>query len=367
VYKGTLTSEKLTKKAKGYQLQALDHVSFFSCNKHKKVARIYDFNEYLGVMFPLIRNHKEWEYRLKSPTSFYKRYEFEETVFYNNGYTGFEIIINDSLQRKTYKNFNNRKKRRDTSISIFNKNLKINLKDFINIAKKNKIPILVVTTPDLWTTSQNYYLFDEIRLFLDELNVPYLNLNDYTKEIDLTIDDFMDPGHLNLYGGTKVSKFLSEYINKHYTFTDRSDENIWKEIDKTYDESKHRYIRSDSIYHYSLDSINKYLTKNILIRNINIEKNNTNYRVKINIDKTINYKEDFNKYNLSFNIYPQNESKKRKKADIKLIDKESTIVIDFNSSINKIKTIEIFVYNKDGYTGAIGNRILINELISLDR
>jgi len=51
--------------------------------------------------------------------------------------------------------------------------------------------------------------------------VSYLNTSDYYDEIGLDVaTDFIDEGHLNVYGSTKTSSFIGRYIKDHYFIDD---------------------------------------------------------------------------------------------------------------------------------------------------
>ncbi|MEZ4881732.1 MAG: hypothetical protein R2775_05065 [Flavobacteriaceae bacterium] len=369
VYKGTITAPSDTKEAKGYQLRALDLVSNFSFKKYTEVERIYNKNEYLGVLFPLIRNHTDWN--SKNFSSFSKRVNFDPNDFYYGGYVGYGTIIGEKDNRSKYENFRNQEKRKNNKDTLLNNKIKEDIAAFLKIANEQNIPVLAVTSPDLRAIYENYYLYDEFRIFFDKFNVPYLNLNDYYDELDLSVNDFRDPGHLNRTGGTKASKFLANYLNEHYKFDDRSSESTWQSINKKYLDFKNTY--EERIYQKQLQA---NLIESIKVKDIELTNSGQIYSIKITIDGTKNYKDDYGKYSLSLKIFPydNNElsdySKSKNwnfdKEDIKLKDEDSILTFQLKSKIKEIKQIEMFLYNTEEYKGVIGEKLIINNLDLLE-
>jgi hypothetical protein len=244
------------------------------------------------------------------------------------------------------------------------------LEKTINFLKKQNIKVILIRTPihSRSLENKNELVFKEI-IKESFSSVEFLDFNAF----NLENKQFGDLEHLN-YRGAKVFSLWFDSLIKKGLFDKKNKQDFIDLSIASYNDNKNEIIfeldslkMKENYEYYTLDSINKSLTSNIIIKYIYIEKYNTSYRVTINIDNSKNYKEDFKDYNLSFNIYPQNKYKTRKKTDIKLSDKNSNIVIDFDSDIKNIKTIEIFVYNTEGYKGVIGNKLLVNELISFNK
>src|SRR5690606_38537359 len=142
----------ITKSQKGHQLRALDFVSNFSIEKIYRVGKLYENNEFLGAFSPLIRNHNEWNN--------VNYFDFDRRVitkkereFYYNGYIGYSVKIKEA---EKYKGFQNIVVKRDSIPTKFNNDTKKLLNNFIDIAKQNKIEVLLVYTPDLRGRSWNY-------------------------------------------------------------------------------------------------------------------------------------------------------------------------------------------------------------------
>src|SRR5690606_932365 len=159
----------------------------------------YNKSEYLGVLFPLFRNHKEW-----SSVDFFsydKREEIDtDKGLYSSGFLGYNNIINKSKGRLKYKNFTKQKIKRDSTKTMLSNSSKKELIEYIVIDNKYNIKILIFSSPDFRSNYNYYNLFDELNMFCNQLDIPFLNLNEYYKELNLILDDFKDPGHLNIVG-----------------------------------------------------------------------------------------------------------------------------------------------------------------------
>jgi hypothetical protein len=102
IYKGSLLKPS-SKVVKGYQLRALDIISNFSLEKYERMKNIYTPKEYLGVYFPLIRNHKKWnEYNLFDLSR--RQVLSKNSHFFYAGYRGHYQLL-DSISKKRYKTF----------------------------------------------------------------------------------------------------------------------------------------------------------------------------------------------------------------------------------------------------------------------
>ncbi len=366
IYNGSLPIPK-ARKAKGFQLRALDITPNNSIEKYNKVKNIYSPKEYLGVYFPLIRNHTKWyEYNFFDLT---RRQELNSNyLFFYRGYRGH---FQELKEKTLYKDFKKVTPPKDTKVKFFNNKTKEDISNFVKTAKQKGIEVLIVTAPDLKARYNNYAFFDELNSLCEDLKTPYLNLNDYYKELDLSLNDFMDISHLNIYGGTKTTAFLANYINKHYSFTDRSSNQVWLSANKTYLDSKDLLIKTEnSTYHQILG---KKLIDDVIIKEVLIKKSNRKYNITISIDESKMFADDYKDLNISFKIFPydkdklSDKSKLKKwnfdKVDIKLKEEGSLLKFQLISKIPDIEKIEIFLYNTHKYSGVIGNKITLNNIL----
>lgn len=361
----------VTKSGKGFQLRALDFVSNFSYSKLKKVRRIYQPNEFLGVYFPLIRNHEKWnEFDYLNLT---RRSVFDTIEnFYFNGFLGSNLII-DGEDRDRYKDFRSKIASSDSTASDIDQRAKDDITNFISIAKKAGSEVLIISSPDPRLKYWNYYFFDEMNKFCETLGVPFLNLNEYYDEMDLKISDFKDNSHLNTTGSIKASKFLAHYLKENYTFKDRSSEDVYREQTKDYDALIANHKPFDVVIYQQ--NINQNLLDGLKVTDLNIIKEQKN-----KLFFTINFKGKLQKplslenYRMAIHIYPRkedlkslNEISKSRNRNFEvhglLFDEDTDIIkAEFDSNIREIEKMELFLFDKEGFEGVVGNRTNINDV-----
>lgn len=113
--------------------------------------------------------------------------------------------------------------------------------EFVELCKKNQIPVLFVELPS--PSSWNYNKHLAVSKIAEKYNVDFVDLNMESDgyKVDL-LKDFRDEGnHMNTFGATRVTDFLGEYINKEYGsfLNDKRNEEgfkIWhKTVKKYYD------------------------------------------------------------------------------------------------------------------------------------
>ena len=88
------------------------------------------------------------------------------------------------------------------------------LEDMRSICEKNGCEFVMLYSPDI-------YLHDYTRLhdYADEHGIRYINANQYCLEMGLnTKEDFIDEGHLNIYGAEKWTKFIMKELCEDILF-----------------------------------------------------------------------------------------------------------------------------------------------------
>lgn len=91
--------------------------------------------------------------------------------------------------------------------------------DFDRIVKlcaDENIELLITLTPAA-------YRFDIVGVtdYVSRKNVKFVNTSDYFDEIGLDVaNDFIDPGHLNINGSYKTSRFIGKYLKDNYNLED---------------------------------------------------------------------------------------------------------------------------------------------------
>lgn len=192
-----------------------------------KVKSVFDKNYKVSKMrrlshiFPIIQYHSR--YNELSEEDF--KYAYGDYHFITKGldmiankipYTGRkDYMNNDSDVVYTLP---------DTSIYYLNK-----MKDFCE--KHNiKFVLFHVPSPD----SSNISLYKPVKEYADKNNIDLIELNFNIDEIGLDFnEDTCDGGdHLNMFGASKVSKYLGRILKDKYEFTDYKKQGIW---DKDYE------------------------------------------------------------------------------------------------------------------------------------
>ena len=87
---------------------------------------------------------------------------------------------------------------------------------------ENQVNLVMVWTPDINRTQ-----YPEIVNYFNEKGIEHIDCNDYYEEMGLDPSrDFIEEGHLNLYGAMKVGAFLGQYAAGKFNLEDhRGDEN----------------------------------------------------------------------------------------------------------------------------------------------
>ncbi|MFT6842521.1 MAG: hypothetical protein ACJASR_001288 [Psychroserpens sp.] len=369
VYKATFANPE-TESQKGYQLRGLDFVSNFSLKKVKRVKELYNMNEYLGVFSPLIRNHDKWNGRKYSQLS--KRVTpVKGKEFFYNGYIGYEGKLK---QNKKYQGFQNRPIGKDSTVLNINAYSKKLLNNFIDLAKEHNIEVLLVYTPDIRVRSWNYFFFDELRQFAEKKEVGFLNFNDYYSEMNIDLQDFRDPSHLNISGSIKTTSFLADYLSENYTFSNRSQTESYQESMIVFDQFEDMYYPFEPFsFHQQVD---KNLVNDFKIEDIHVEKKKKDkLAIKINFSGQSTAPKKLKNYRLAIHTYPTKEgasklserSKSRKIlfdiSDYLFKSNNDSIELEFDSYLNDIDELEFFLYDKDGYKEIIGNKVRVSNII----
>lgn len=101
------------------------------------------------------------------------------------------------------------------------------LRKIIELAKEEEIPLLLVSAPYMGVTQEDKMVYNCVELVAEEYDVAFVDFNEYFNEIGFDpATDFAESSHLNYYGNEKYTRFLGDYISKHYEVTDRrGDEN----------------------------------------------------------------------------------------------------------------------------------------------
>lgn len=360
VFRGSVSKIE-TDVSKGFQLRGLDFVSNFNRNKLDRVQENFLFSEYPGVYSKLLRNHSSW-----SDKDFLDlNREFEINLnknLYYSGYFGARMRLSDDL-RNQYSGFRLKGRKIDTTFNFLKPIYLDELDRLVNLSQKHGFDLLLMTAPDLRASEVNNYLYVQLEDFANKNQLNYLNLSSKEKfdELDISFDDFKDASHLNLNGGEKVSQYLSEYINKNYTLSDRSEEDVFAA--RILDYEKMHF--GQEIYN---NNIGFPLTDSLLISNLQILKPRKNYLVRLSFNDLGNSN---NKYRIGVHMYPKtgyedqlddNSKMKGRGFDVGtgIINNTSNqLEVILYSDLRDIAKLTLFLYDINGYKGNVGKTLVI--------
>ena len=92
----------------------------------------------------------------------------------------------------------------------------------LELANQEKIPILVVVSPYAGIDEEEQKELFTAGKIAAEYNVNFLDFNYLYDDLDMDFStDCADYAHLNNFGNEKLSKYISNYIKKHYNVSDR--------------------------------------------------------------------------------------------------------------------------------------------------
>src|SRR5690554_1164748 len=357
-----------TEEAKGFQLRALDFVNDLSIGKFKQTNKAYNFKEFMSVYSPLFRNHAKW-YEVDF-LNLSRTVEIKE--HFHRGFFGTEMEISQTDKEK-FKDFKSVTPKRVQKGKIIKEDEIKEVERFVTIAKKNGIEVLIVSAPSLRTPFENNVFFDELSGICKLLGINYLNFNDHFSEMDLQLNDFQDPGHLNIFGSSKASIYLADFINKNYKLSDRTTEFFWKEINQDFEIFESLYIDSNDSYFLSKQKLE--IKSEAIVNSIKIIRNRRKHLISLYLIDFENFKSELDKYKMGVHIFPvekdmpllnarsKSEGWKFELADFYLKGQSDSIYFEFNSSIRNIDRIEMFLYDESGFKGVIGNKIAVKNIV----
>jgi len=191
-------------------------------------------NEMLSYIFPITRYHSRWS-ELEE-IDFKKAFENEKF-----SYKGMDVTIEQKAYEDGYSYMN-----KDDSKEKIEENCNKYLNKMIELCKSNNIELLLIELPSAESWSKD--LSDRTQEFADEHNLTFLDLNLHGDEFEFDWQtDTSDGGdHLNVYGATKVSKYLGNYIRQNYNIPDRRD-----------DENYAEWYKDSEKYHKDIEELEK--------------------------------------------------------------------------------------------------------------
>ena len=154
-------------------------------------------------MFPILKYHRFWKMEPADP-------KLQTTIF-----NGFELRAAVApYTGGAYMHATDEK----TPVTFITRYYLDEIKD---LCDTHGTKLLLVTAPS--PANQTMQRHNEVQALADNLDVPYLDLNLNTEElgIDWNLDTLDGGDHINYNGCRKVTAYLQQYMQTHYTLPDR--------------------------------------------------------------------------------------------------------------------------------------------------
>ena len=173
--------------------------------------------EIVTYIFPMLRFHSRWSELKKE--DFTKAFESKRFV-----YKGMDVTVDNEPYNDGYSYMSTGNSKRKIG-----KKCDKYLNKMIDLCKKNNIELLLIEIPSAESWSNNKS--NETKAFADEHDLKFIDLNLNGDEFDFDWKkDTKDKGdHLNVYGATKVSKYLGNYIKQNYDIPDRRNDESYRD------------------------------------------------------------------------------------------------------------------------------------------
>ncbi len=181
----------------------------------------FSYGRKLAYVFPIIAYHT----RYNELTSEDFKYAYSD---YHNPYKGLDISVDSKPFKGDYITNSDDVWPLDDKVTKY-------LDKFVQKCREEKIDLefIWVPSPDSWSAEKS----NAVKEYTLKNDIDFIDLNYIYKDIniDFTTDTADGGDHLNIYGATKVSKYLGEYLNNNYSF-EKHDKNTIKRWNKDYKE-----------------------------------------------------------------------------------------------------------------------------------
>ena len=355
------------------QKKAYYAFSELSTNKIRAIVKNFPLEEIPNTIFPVLRKSD------KVSTLFFKRkerYVFSPEAKIVKAHRGF--IGHGSLLKKEdfvpfkIQDFIESNSANYNFLSEIEKN---ELDSFLELAKRNNIEVLVVVAPYMNSVKDKDYktFHNYIKNVTIKKEAAFIDFNFLFEDLKLEYLDFKDLGHLNISGAKKISTYLGNYIDENYNIPSRENELSWlEEQPKTVT----KYIQDD--FSEEAIQIKTPLNKDINIKAISFYDKGIEKNVIFKLDNAVS-DSILSKYRIGFHTYVKDKNKgdlmaysKSKKRnydawdfipEIMEVGGNKYIRKKINTSINEFPKIELFLYDRNGYKGILGNKVEIENII----
>lgn len=157
---------------------------------------------------------------------------------------------------------------------IADNNLKY-LDSIINLCRENNIEIFLykAPTPTLWKDVYSQKIIE----YANQKDVRFIDYNMKLEELEIdTNRDFMDAGHVNVYGSLKITKHLAQFLKDNFVLEDHrnGENNSW---DVALIEKKRREYNKDLLNADSVECFINMIQDNDYTITYVIENNSSEY------------------------------------------------------------------------------------------
>lgn len=204
-------------------------------NKVRAILDVIKPEERLEFFFPIVKYHSRWS-ELKE-SDFVKQYDYWRGTYFRGGWTqftedGIHVVEENEVQE----------------LDALGKEY---ITKIIELCKEKEVELILTNMPicanaDGWDVVQKKYNY--VKQIAEENDIAYLNFMYVDAGIDIA-NDFCDYEHLNIYGGLKITEYLSNYLYENYELRDhRKDMNMeqWNIDYNAYVEARDKFLTNFS-------------------------------------------------------------------------------------------------------------------------
>lgn len=102
---------------------------------------------------------------------------------------------------------------------------------FVELSKERGFELVFLVLP-YQRGEKDQSIFNGFKEYVKEKGYTYVDMLEHIDELNLSREDFSDPGHLNIYGGKKVSKWLTSYLMEQYDLEDHREDALYESWEK---------------------------------------------------------------------------------------------------------------------------------------
>ena len=115
------------------------------------------------------------------------------------------------------------------------------------LSEEHHFQLLILSVPTGLTAEQRICLNGCFQ-YLEEIGVPYLDLNFHLDEMDFVpATDMSDRNHYNMFGARKICNYLSDYLAQNFSLPDRRGQKGYERYEKCLETYYHKCLEIETI------------------------------------------------------------------------------------------------------------------------